>query len=128
MKKLIIAVIGVATIGGLGLYGGKVIEFFNTDTVYIRGEAEKVIEVERVNELDVRVEEAVKSAMPAIEDEAKEREDKARLEAEEIFQAKLAEISSTTQKYIETERKEVEDKVKADYIAEIEATISSEGY
>lgn len=128
MKKLIIAVIGVATIGGLGLYGGKVIEFFNTETVFVRGEVEKVIEVERVNELDVRVEEAVKSAMPAIEGEAKEKREKAEQEAETIYQAKLAEIASTTQKYIETERKEVEDKVKAEYIAEIEATISSEGY
>lgn len=128
MKKLIIAVVIVATIGGLGLYGGKVIEFFDTETVYIRGEAEKVIEVERVNELEVRVEEAVKSALPAIESEAKEKREKAEREAETIYQAKLAEIASTTQKFIETERKEVEDKVKAEYIAEIEATISSEAY
>lgn len=128
MKKLIIAVVVVATIGGLGLYGGKVVDFLKTETVYIRGEVEKVIEVEQVNELDNRVQTAVEASLPAIESEAKAKREKAEAEAEAVYKSKLAEIASTSKKFIETEVKKVEDKVKTDYIAEIEATIASEAY
>jgi len=68
-------------------------------------EIEKTVEV-KINVLDKRIEEAVASSSDTIEKKAKEAYE--RIKAEET--------------------KKIEDKVKADYIREIEATISSPDY
>lgn len=106
MKKLIIALSVVAILGGLGLYGGKVVEFFKNETVVVNNTPETIVKTERVDNLEVLIKEA--------QDEAKERIE--------------AEAKKLYDEYVKEEMTKVSDKVKEDYIAEIEATISTASY
>lgn len=130
MKKIILAAVFIGLlVGGTGLYGGKVLEVFNTSTEYVAERVpETIVKVERVPELDARVEEAVTAARPSIEAEAKEMRDAAEAKAKAAYDAAMAQAASTSEKYIADQVKEVEDQVKTDYITEIEKTISSEDY
>jgi hypothetical protein len=117
MKKLILVVVAAATIGGLGLYGGKVTGLLNNDVVYTA--PERIVETQTIveKELDVRIKEAHDAAQPTIEAEAKAMYDKA-----------VAEAKAASEKFTQDEYDAVSDKVKADYIAEIEATIKDPAY
>lgn len=130
MKKIILAALVIgALVGGTGLYGGTVLEFFTGTTEYVREHVpETIVDIQTVNELDVRVEEAREAARPTIEAEAKAMQDEAEAKAKAAYEAALAEAASTSEKYVTDHLKEVEDKVKTDYITEIEKTISSEDY
>jgi hypothetical protein len=105
MKKLIIAVAVVAILGGIGLYGGKVTGLLKNEVIVYR-QAEPVVKTERVDNLDILIKEAQEEAKVRIETEAQKLYDD----------------------YVREEMVKVSDKVKEDYIAEIEATISSTEY
>jgi len=106
MKKLIIAVAIVAILGGLGLYGGKVAEFLKNETIVENNITETIVKTERVDNLEVLIKEAQNEAKGRIEAEAQKLYDD----------------------YVNEEMTKVSDKVKEDYIAEIEATISTAAY
>lgn len=118
MKKLIIVAVAVAILGGFGLYGGKVTEFLKNETVVVNNNVpETVTKTERVDNLEVLIEEAQDEARTKIE-----------ADAEVAYEKEVAEAKATQDKYIADELVKVSDKVKEDYIAEIEATISTASY
>jgi hypothetical protein len=128
MKKLIIALSLVAILGGLGLYGGKVVEFFQNETIVINNKPETIIKTERVDNLEVLIKEAQDAAKGQIEAKAKATRDSEESAAKAAYEAALAAAEVKHDKYIVDEMVKVSDKVKEDYIAEIEATISSTEY
>lgn len=114
---------------GTWLYGGNIAQYFdNTIEVTSPNRPEPEVKVERVNELDARIEDALAEALPDIEAEAQRMLQEAEAEAKATYEAALAAAASTSQKYIADEKTEVQDSVKAEYIAEIEETISSAEY
>jgi hypothetical protein len=118
MKKLIIVAIVAAIVGGLGLYGGKVWDFLkNESVVYVKETAEPIIQKEKVKELDSLIEEAQEQAQAEIETAAKAQYDKA-----------VAEAKAASEKYIADENEKISNKVKEEYIAKIEETITSKEY
>lgn len=100
MKTIIITGLVMSVIGGAVLFYPSVTEVTNIRE-YV--EVEKTVEV---NVLENRIKGALDEANGSIEAKAQE----------------------AYNKVYEMEVKKIEDKVKADYIAEIEATISSESY
>lgn len=127
MKKLIIVAV-IAIIGGLGLYGDKVTELFTQDVSYVRPEPETVIKTERVDNLEVLIKEAQDEARPKIEEDAKTTKEKEVEAAKLAYEEAVKKAEEKHDKYIADQLTKVSDKVKGDYIAEIEATISSTEY
>lgn len=127
MKKLIIVAV-IAIIGGLGLYGDKVMELFTQDVSYVRPEPETVIKTERVDNLEVLIKEAQDEARPKIEEDAKTTKEKEVEAAKLAYEEAVKKAEEKHDKYIADQLTKVSDKVKGDYIAEIEATISSTEY
>lgn len=118
MKKLIIVAVAVAIVGGLGVYGGKLWDVIKNEPIVVNNlTPETIVKTERVNELEVRIEEAKEVALPDIE---------ATAEAEYQAAVEAAELAKT--EYINDRLQEVTDKVKEEYIAEIEETIVSSDY
>ena len=99
MKKLIIA------LGIVGLMGAALELAYNTD-VEVINQTETIIEVQTVDSLEDRIKTAQEAKMSEIEASA---------------QAAYNELMAK-------ELKRIEDKVKAEYIEEIEATITSVDY
>jgi len=131
MKKLIVAVILAAIIGGIVANRDKVSDLFSTTYVaenIATQESEVITERVVEKELDVRIEEALERELPAIEDEAARMLAEAEATAKAEYEAALAAAASTSQEYITDETTKVTDKVKEDYIAEIEETITSPSY
>lgn len=127
MKKIIIVAI-VAIVGGLGLYGGRVWENLTGNTTYIRTEPETVIQTEKVDTLNVLIDEAQTEARPKIEEDAKKTKE-AEVEAARLaYEEAVAKAEAKHDKYIVDELTKVSDKVKEDYITQIEATITSTTY
>lgn len=127
MKKLIIAVVSVAILGGIGLYGGEVLGLLKNEVIVYK-QSEPIVKTERVDNLDVLISEAQAAARPQIEGAAKATKEQEEAAAKAAYEAALAEAAAKHDKYIEDEMVKVADKVKEDYIAEIEATISSTEY
>lgn len=128
MKKIIALVVVVA---GLGVYGGIHFGFFeNWGTVTATNEQpqEPEVVVDRYERLTELIDEAVSAARPTLEAEAKEQYEADAAEAKAAYEAALAAAASSSQKHIDDGITAVEDKVKTEYITEIEATISSEDY
>lgn len=118
MKKLIIVAIVAAIVGGFGLYGGKVLEFLKNETTVINNAVpETIVQEKKVKELDSLIEEAQEQAKAGIEAEAKAQYDKA-----------VAEAKAASEKYVSDENEKISNKVKEDYISQIEATITSKEY
>lgn len=127
MKKLIIAVASVAILGGIGLYGGEVLGLLKNEVIVYK-QSEPIVKTERVDNLDVLITEAQAAARPQIEGTAKATKEQEEATAKAAYEAALAAAATKHDKYIEDEMVKVADKVKEDYIAEIEATISSTEY
>lgn len=127
MKKLIIAVVIVAILGGIGLYGGKVFGLLKNEVI-VYTQAEPIVKTEKVDTLEVLVEEAQNAARAEIENTAKATQEKEATAAKAAYEAALAAAEAKRTEYIENELTKISDKVKADYIAEIEATITSPEY
>ena len=128
MKKLIIVAAIAAIIGGLGLYGGKVVEFFKNETVYVNNQPETIVKTERVDNLDVLIKEAQEVARPTIEADAESTKVAEVEAAQAAYDAAVAAAEAKHDKYIVDELEKISDSVKEDYIAEIEATIKSPSY
>ena len=120
MKKLMLIILGIALVGGgvywLGMANDFLEKNYGTTTIY-NAPTEPEVRIEKFEELDVRIEDAIETALPAIETEAKNQYEKA-----------VAEAKAAHDKYIADEKVKVTDKVKEDYIAEIEATITTPTY
>lgn len=127
MKKLIIAVVIVAILGGIGLYGGKVFGLLKNEVI-VYTQAEPIVTTEKVDTLEVLVDEAQNAARAEIENTAKATQEKEATAAKAAYEAALAAAEAKRTEYIENELTKISDKVKADYIAEIEATITSPEY
>jgi len=117
MKRLIVGLVGIAIVCVGVVNREPITKFFNNTTYVENVKVETIVETERVNELDVRLEEAASAAMADIEAKATAEYDIAVLVAE-----------NAKARFIANELKKVSDKVKGDYIAEIEATIVSSSY
>lgn len=130
MKKLIIAavVIVAAIVGGLGLYREEVLKFLKNEVIVVTSEPETIVKTERVDNLEVLIKEAQEEAQPTIEKEAQTvKENEVQL-AQAAFDAAVEAAEAKHNKYITTQMAAVSDKVKEDYIAEIEATIEGTSY
>lgn len=129
MKKTLYLTLVVGVVVGTWLYGGEIAKYFdNTIDVSNPVRPEPEVKVERVNELDARIEEALAEALPGIEAEAQAMLEEAEAEAKAAYEAALAAAASTSEKYIADETTKVQDSVKENYIAEIEETITSAEY
>jgi len=117
MNKLIIAAVGVAIVGVGVVFQGEVRDFFNNTVTVQNLKPEVLIQKERVNELEVRLEEAEAEARGGIEAEALATYENAVAAAEALRQKSVADALV-----------KVADKVKEDYIAEIEDSIVSPSY
>lgn len=116
MKKLAIVVLLIAAVAGgglaLGLFPNEV-EYKSQNEV----PAEPEVEIQRVNELNERIEAAQAEARGGIE-----------AEAQAAYEQTMKEAEVARDKFIDDGLTAVSDKVKEDYIAEIEATIKSPSY
>jgi len=123
MSKLNITLLAGAV--GIGLW-----IFFATSEVSVVNETktETVIETQRVNELDEKVKEAIASSTPAIEAKAQADYDAKVTKLKAEYELALDKASTSKKEKVESEIKAVEDKVKIDYIKEVEKTISDAGY
>lgn len=129
MKKLIIVAVVAAVVGGFGLYGGEVMEILKNETVAINNVTpETIVKTERVDNLDVLIEEAQDEARGGIESEAQKTQDEEVAAAKAKYEAEVAAAEAKHDQYIVDELVKISDKVKGDYIAEIEATITSQSY
>jgi hypothetical protein len=117
MYKLIIAIVGVAIVSVGVVHEESIADFFDNTVTVQNLKPETIIQKERVNELDVRLAEAEAEARGGIEAEALAK-----------YEVAVAAAEDQRQKSVAKELKKVEDKVKGDYIAEIEATIESPSY
>jgi predicted RNase H-related nuclease YkuK (DUF458 family) len=124
MSKLINITLLVGAVG-IGLW-----IFFATSEVSVVNETktETVIETQRVNELDEKVKEAIASSTPAIEAKAQADYDAKVTKLKAEYELALDKASTSKKEKVESEIKAVEDKVKIDYIKEVEKTISDAGY
>ncbi len=129
MKKLIIVAVVAAVVGGFVLYGGEVVEILKNETVAINNVLpETIVKTERVDNLDVLIKEAQDEAKGGIESEAKKTQDEEVAAAKATYEAEVAAAEAKHNQYIVDELVKISDKVKGDYIAEIEATITSQSY
>lgn len=85
---------------------GVKFDMFNNDVVVVKEEPQVIVEVEQVDSLEVLIKEAQEEAKEGIETDAQTAYDA-------VYEDKMREVS---------------DSIKAEYIAKIEATISSESY
>lgn len=118
MKKIIFTIVVIILVGGLGYWLGMANDFLEKEygtMTFTQPEPE--VRVEKIEELEVRIENALNAALPEIE-----------TQATAMYEKAVAEAEAAKNKFIESEKTKVTDKAKEDYIAEIEATISSEGY
>jgi 1,2-phenylacetyl-CoA epoxidase catalytic subunit len=124
MSKLVNYTLLVGAVG-IGLW-----IFFATSEVSVTNETktETVIETQRVNELEEKIKEAVAGSTPAIEAKAQADYDATVAKAQEAFDSALAKSETAKTEAIANGIKAVEDKVKIDYIKEVEKTISDAGY
>lgn len=104
-RKLIVATVAVAVVGGTWLYLGgidKVVDVLkNEDVVYQRPEV--VVEKELVDNFDARVEAAIEAAMPDIERKAQAAYDKVVLEEKEkvvdaVIETRIEELEGSLSK------------------------------
>lgn len=124
MKKNIVLIVGVATIAFLVVtYSSS----FTTITVE-NTKPETIVKTERVDNLEVLIKEAQEEARGGIESSAETTKENEIAAAKAEYEAKVTAAEAKHDTFIVNELTKVSDKVKEDYIAEIEATISSESY